>query len=65
MLIVQEDGTPKHIMPVPFVDSVPSKRAVELAYSRMLEYFTDYIPHRELLELQKDIKTVNDFICSR
>ena len=65
MLIVQEDGTPKHILPVQYVDSVPSKRAVELAYSRIVDCLTDYIPHRELSEIEADIKTVKGFICSR
>ena len=61
MLIVQEDGTPKHIMPVPFVDRVPNKREVDAAYTRMVSMLT----FEQCEKLADEIETVKDFICSR
>ena len=61
MLIVQEDGTPKHIMPVPYVERVPNKRQVEASFAGIVSSLT----LEQCKKLADEIETVKDFICSR
>jgi hypothetical protein len=61
MLINTEEGTPKHINPVPFVERVPSKREAEAAFTRILAALN----FTQVETLDEDVETLRRFLWSR
>jgi hypothetical protein len=61
MLIRTENGTVKHIDPVPYIRRVPSKREAEAAYAQIVAA----LPEQRANELGNQIEIVRDFLWSR
>ena len=61
MLINTENGTPKHINPVPYVEAVPSKRVAEASATRIIAALS----FDQVEQLEADIEILKSFVWSR
>lgn len=61
MLLITENGTPKHINAIPYVEAVPSKRVAEAAVTRIIAALS----FDQVDQLEADIETLKSFVWSR
>ena len=61
MLILTESGAPRHIDPVPYVESVPSRREATAAFFRVIAALN----FKQCDDMEADVEILRRFICSR